>query len=155
MEVSRETHFRLAFLMWALVGTGLLIAGGAFLFGNRTMSELDPNKGSIGMAEGIGFAIALALGFVKGNFVLPKIARKNMARIEQLPEESPIYMTFSLKSWLLILVMIVTGRTIRFFGAPPLVIGVIYVAVGFALALGSRAYLTGQPVTPVEKRASY
>jgi hypothetical protein len=153
MEVSRETHLRLAFLMWALVGTGLLIAGGVFLFGNRTMSEIDPNRGSVGMAQVIGLVIALALGFAKGNFVLPKIARKNTLRIEQLPEKSPIYMTFSLKSWLLILVMILTGRTIRFFGAPSVVIGTIYVAVGFALALGSRAYLTGHPA-PIEKRAS-
>ena len=152
MEVSRETHLKLAFILWALVGTGLLIAGGIFLFGNRTMSELDPAKGSPGMAEGIGLVIALAIGFAKGNFVLPKIARKNTARIEQLPERSPFYMTFSLKSWLLILVMILIGRTIRFLGAPHLVIGVIYVAVGFALALGSRSYLLAPSVRPLGKK---
>lgn len=154
MQVTRETHLKLAFLMWALVGGGLLIAGAIFLFGNRTMSELDPGRGGFGMAEGIGLAVALGLGFVKGNFVLPKIARKNMVRIDQLPKESPIYMTFSLKSWMLILVMILIGRTIRFFGAPHFLIGVIYVAVGFALVLGSRAYLTAPPAAPVGKRVS-
>jgi hypothetical protein len=154
MEVSRETHLRLAFLIWALVGTGLLIAGGNFLFVNRTMSEIDPNGGSIGMKEGIGFVVALAIGFAKGNFVLPKIARKNVARIEQLPEKSPIYMTFSLKSWLLVGSMMLIGTIIRLLGAPHFVRGIIYVAVGFALALGSRAYLTTQPLTPVEKRIS-
>jgi hypothetical protein len=154
MEVSRETHLKLAFLLWGLVGTGLLIAGGIFLFGGRTMSELDPAKGTPGMAEGIGLLIALIFGFAKGNFVLPKVAQKNIARIEQLPERSPFYMTFSLKSWLLILVMILIGRTIRFLGAPSLVIGVIYVAVGFALALGSRSYLTTPTVRSLEKKVS-
>ncbi len=152
MEVSRETHLRLAFVLWALVGTGLLVAGGVFLFGGRTMSELDPARGAPGMAEGIGLVIALAVGFAKGSFVLPKVARKNVARIEQLPEKSPIYMTFSLKSWLLILAMILIGRTIRFLGAPHLVIGTIYVAVGFALALGSRSYLVAPSVRPLEKK---
>lgn len=152
MELSRETHLKLAFLLWGLVGTGLLIAGGIFLFGGRTMSELDPAKGTPGIAEGIGLLIALIIGFAKGNFVLPKIAKKNIARIEQLPERSPFYMTFSLKSWLLILVMILIGRTIRFLGAPALIIGVVYVAVGFALALGSRSYLVAPSVGPMEKK---
>lgn len=152
MEVTRDTHLKLAFLLWALVGAGLLIAGGIFLFGGRTMSELDPARGTPGIAEGIGLLIALIIGFAKGNFVLPKIAKKNIARIEQLPEKSPFYMTFSVKSWLLILVMILIGRTIRFFGAPALVIGVIYAAVGFALALGSRSYLVAPSVRTMEKK---
>ncbi|MFY9268349.1 MAG: hypothetical protein WAO55_01225 [Candidatus Manganitrophaceae bacterium] len=156
MEVSRETHLKLAFFLWAVVGTGLLLAGGFFLFGQRSMSELDNRFGSggPGIAEGIGFVIALAIGFAKGSFVLPKVARKNIARIEQLPERSPFYMTFSLKSWLLILLMILIGRMIRFLGAPRLVIGVIYVAVGLALALGSRIYLMAEPEVPGKKVAS-
>jgi len=154
MQVTRETHLKLAFFLWALVGTGLLIAGGIFLFGNRSMSEIDPAAGSVGLAQVIGLAIALPLGFVKGNFVLPKIARKNIARIEQLPEESPFYMTFSLKSWLLILSMMLIGTVIRLMGAPHVVRGTIYVAVGLALVLGSRAYLVGRPVAPMEKRVS-
>lgn len=154
MEVSRETHLKLAFLLWGLVGAGLLIAGGIFLFGGRTMSELDARYGTggPGMAEGIGLVIALAIGFGKGNFVLPKIARKNIARIEQLPPRSPFYMTFSLKSWFLILGMMLIGTIIRLLGAPHFVRGVIYVAVGFALLLGSRTYLSPQPAGSVEKK---
>lgn len=152
MEVSRETHLRLAFILWALVGTGLLIAGGIFLFRDRTMSELDPARGTPGIVEGIGFVIALAVGFAKGNFVLPKIARKNVARIEQLPERSPFYMTFSLKSWILIASMMLIGTVIRLLGASYFIRGVIYVAVGFALVLGSRGYLLAPSVHPVEKK---
>lgn len=154
MEVSRDTHLKLAFLLWALVGTGLLITGGIFLFRGRTMSEIDPAGGAIGVAEGIGLVIALIIGFVKGNFVLPKIAKKNIVRIEQLPERSPIYATFSLKSWILILAMMLIGTVIRLLGAPHFVRGVIYVAVGFALALGSRSYLVAPAVRPLEKKVS-
>lgn len=154
MQLSRESHLKLAFLMWALVGTALLFTGGLFLMGNRTMSEIDPNRGSFGAPQAIGLAIGLGLGFVKGNFVLPKIARRNIARIDQLPAESPPYMTFSLKSWMLILSMMLIGTVIRLLGAPPLIRGTIYIAVGLALVMGSRAYLTGPPLTRIEKRAS-
>ncbi|MFQ5781300.1 MAG: hypothetical protein ACE5HN_11025 [Nitrospiria bacterium] len=145
MKVSKETHLKLAFFLWGLVGTGLLVAGGVFLFGDRSLSILKAGQASSGLAEWGGLAVALAVGFIKGRFVLTKIALKYMSRIDHLPDESPVYMTFSLKSWTLILLMIAIGRTIRFLGAPHLIIGTVYIAVGFALVLGSRTYLTGPP----------
>lgn len=144
LNISKETHFKVAFFWWGLVGTGLLIAGSIFLFGGRSLSVLNTGPTAPSKAEWAGLAIALCLGFIKGNFVFKKIARKYMKRIEQLPEKSPLYRTFSLKSWGLILFMIVLGRTIRALGAPHLIIGTIYVAVGLALVLGSRTYLTRQ-----------
>ncbi|MFQ5597990.1 MAG: hypothetical protein ACE5GK_08065 [Nitrospiria bacterium] len=141
MEISRNTHLKIAFFMWGLVGTGLLIAGSFFLFGDRSLSVLDSAKPTPGMTEGLGLAIALVLGFVKGHLVLKKVARKYILRIKSLPETSPFYKTFSVKSWLMIPGMMLIGRIVRTVGAPPLVIGVIYVAVGFALILGSRMYI--------------
>jgi hypothetical protein len=135
IQVSQKTHLKLAFLLWAVVGVGLLIAGVRFLIGADASA----------MATGIGCLIALGLGFAKGYFVLPKIARKNSARIQQLPVESPIWATFSPKSWMLVLLMILIGRTLRALGAPLLLVGVIYLAVGLALLLGSRAYLESSP----------
>lgn len=130
MMVARSTHLKVASGIWGIVGFGLFTAGLFFSFGSV-----------IGIAEGVSFVIALIIGFVKGKFVLPKVARKNIARIEALPEQSPVYMTYSAKSWMLVLGMILIGRTIRFLGAPHFVIGAIYVAVGIALLLGSRVYL--------------
>ncbi len=135
IQVSRQAHLKLAFLLWALVGAGLLTAGVRFILVAHVSM----------LVMGIGSATALALGFIKGYFVLPKIARKNVARIHQLPVESPLYATFSLKSWALVLLMILLGRTLRLMGTPPFFIGVLYVAVGFALLLGSRAYLATAP----------
>ncbi len=141
MQVTRETHLRVAFFMWGLVGTGLLIAGSYFLFGARSLSVLDGAKPKPGLTEAIALILALGVGFIKGNLVLKKVARKYSARIEKLPETSPIYMTFSPKSWILVAGMMALGRITRSIGAPPLVVGVIYVAVGFALVLGSLTYL--------------
>lgn len=133
IQVSRPVHLKLAFLIWALVGAGLMTAGVRFVIVSNAS----------GLATGVGCVLALAVGFAKGSFVLPKIARKNSARIHQLPVKSPLYTTFSPKSWLLVLLMIAIGRTIRALGGAPLFVGVIYLAVGFALLLGSRTYLTG------------
>jgi len=141
MMVSRSTHLKIAAGLWGIVGFGLLMAGLNFLFGDRTMTTLPGGGSEIGMTEGISFVVALMIGFVKGKIVLPKVAKKNIARIETLPEPSPWYMTFSAKSWMLILGMIILGRAIRFLGAPYFIVGAIYVAVGVALLLGCRSYL--------------
>jgi len=93
------------------------------------------------MSVGLGLAVALLLGVVKGGLVLPKIARKNIARIHLLPIQSPVYCTFSVKSWALVLLMILIGRGLRAVGLPLFFIGLIYVAVGLALLLGSRTYV--------------
>jgi len=130
-------------MTWGLVGSGLLIAGAFFLFGNFTRSDYGMDNPGPGMTEGIGLIIGIVLGFIKGNFVLRKIARKYSARILALPVSSPIYKTFSPKSWIMVLGMMILGRTIRALGAPHLIIGVIYVAVGCALLMGSRTYLSG------------
>lgn len=132
--------------MWGMVGTGLLIAGAVFLFGGRSLSVLSDGRGGPGMAEGMALMIALVIGFIKGNFVLKKLAKRYISRIKALPETSPIYMTFSPKSWIMIVGMMTLGKAIRVLGIPPLVIGGIYVAVGFALVLGSRTYLLSHQV---------
>ncbi len=140
MNIKRETHLKVAFLMWGLVGTGLLISGAIFLFGNRSLSVFGEGRPGPGFTEAIGLAIALTIGFIKGNLVLKKLARKYIARIKTLPEKSPVYMTFSPKSWVMVVGMMLLGKIVRSVGAPHLVIGVIYLAVGFALVLGAQAY---------------
>jgi len=131
VQVTRQTHLRLAFCLWAAVGFGLLTAGLRWISGSDATT----------MSVGLGLAVALLLGVVKGGLVLPKIARKNIARIHLLPIQSPVYCTFSVKSWALVLLMILIGRGLRAVGLPLFFIGLIYVAVGLALLLGSRTYV--------------
>ncbi len=131
--------------MWGLVGTGLLIFGMNTLFG-RSLSVLNADRTNPGMMEGIALSLALTVGFIKGNFVLKKLALKYTSRIHALPEMSPVYMTFAPKNWILVIGMITLGKIVRTFGASPLIIGGVYVAIGVALVLGSRTYLTGHQV---------
>lgn len=132
MKVGREVHRKIAFLLWGVVGVSLLVAGVIFVSNSGT----EFNVTSVGL-----LGVGLALGLIKSRFVLNKVAKKNIQRIDTLPQESSVLATFSLKSWGLILVMILLGRTIRFLGAPYPIIGLIYMAVGFGLALSSRRYI--------------
>jgi len=131
MQVTREVHLRLAFVLWAIVGSALFSVGLIWVL----RSDVTPTS------LWLSLAVALILGGVKGGIVLPKIARKNSARIHLLPMQSPLYCTFSVKSWGLVLLMILIGRGLRAAGLPLFFAGLIYVAVGFALLLGSRTYL--------------
>lgn len=144
MNISKEMHLKVAFFWWGMVGTMLLIVGSGLLFGGRSLSVLNTEPTSPGMGQWAGLAIALCIGFIKGHFVFKKVARKYMKRIEHLPAKSPLYMTFSLKSWGLILSMMALGVTLRVLGTPQLLRGIIDVAVGFALVLGSKTYLIRQ-----------
>jgi hypothetical protein len=141
MMVSRKTHLTIAAILWGLVGFGLLMAGLFFLFGNRGMGTLPGQEAGIGTTELIALIVAVLLGGAKGKFVITKVGKKNRARIESLPEVSPVYTTFSGKSWVMVLGMILLGRLIRLGGASPVAVGAIYVAVGVALLIGSRVYL--------------
>ena len=138
MMISRNTHLKVAAALWGFVGLGLLLAGSFFLFGNHAAGD---GPFGVGMASIVGFVVALVIGGIKGRLVLPRVGKKNVARILALPEKSPLHMTFSAKSWLLVLLMIAIGRLIRFAGAPPFIVGTIYTAVGVALLLGSTCYL--------------
>ncbi len=126
--ISQRVHLGLAFAWWLLVGIGLFVAGGIFLFGSS------PSLLHLG-----GVALALALGYGKSR-MLDKMAGKNIIRIRSLPETSSLAATFSGKTWLLIVLMIVLGRTLRALGTPRPLLGVVYLAVGFALALSSRVF---------------
>jgi len=137
MNVTHKIHCRIAFFVWAAVGLGLFAAGSFFFFRGAAENSLFFNI--------TGGVLALVIGFVKGNFVLRKVACRNLDRINGLPTHSSIFATFSVKNWLLVLLMIVIGRTIRLFGTPDSMIGVIYLAVGLALGSGSRFYLTVAP----------
>lgn len=149
MQITREAHLRIAFMTWTLVGTGLLIFGMNVLFG-RSLGVLDNGSPSPGLAEGVGLVLALTVGFLKGNFILRRVALKYIARIQMLSEMSPFYMTFAPKNWILVVGMMSLGKLIRTFASSPLVIGVIYVTVGFALVLGARSYLMEPQVAQAE-----
>jgi hypothetical protein len=81
---------------------------------------------------------ALLIGTAKSLLVLDKTARKSLARIMQLNDNTCIGAVYSWKTWLLVALMMASGITMRRLTEPGMVIGTIYLAIGWALFLSSR-----------------
>jgi hypothetical protein len=120
---SISTHLMLGALIWSIVGF-FLMANGYFLASLADQSWL--------------IFLGLALGTAKGLFVLDQVARKNIKRIQGFEPKACIGSVYSYKTWLLVMMMIVLGRTLRMTILPGEIVGVIYLAVGWGLMLSSR-----------------
>lgn len=121
--LSISTHLMLAALIWSVVGFFLMV-NGFFLISLAERSWL--------------ILLGLALGTAKGIFVLDRVARKNIKRLHGFERKTCIGSVYSYKIWLLVIIMIVLGRTLRLTVLPGEVVGVIYLAVGCGLMLSSR-----------------
>ena len=121
--VSIKTHLFSAGLIWSLVGVGLMTFG--FYL--------------ISLKGNYWFAVAgIVLGTVKTFFVLDRVARKNVKRIEEFEDKVCLGSVYSWKTWVLVLAMILMGRYLRTSSLPREFVGFIYIAVGWALLLASR-----------------
>ena len=121
--VSIKTHLMVAAALWS--GVGL------FLF----------SRGALILLEDSAYFVVLAgivAGTLKSLVVLDKTAAKNVRRILQFGESTCIGGVYSWKTWLLVVCMIVGGRLLRHSSLPSAVVGVLYVAVGWALLFSSR-----------------
>ncbi|MGW8286954.1 MAG: hypothetical protein ACWGOD_01835 [Desulfobulbales bacterium] len=121
--VSIKTHLFSAGLIWSLVGCGLLFFG-------FYLVSLNGNY---------WYAVAgLILGTVKTIFILDRVARKNVKRIKEFEDKVCLGSVYSWKTWMLVLAMILLGRYLRTSALPREIVGLIYIAVGWALLLASR-----------------
>ena len=85
------------------------------------------------------FAIlGIVLGTAKTFFILDRVALKNVKRIKEFKDKVCIGSVYSWKTWLLVAGMIGMGRFLRTTVLPGEIIGLIYIAVGWALMLASR-----------------
>jgi len=121
--VKVRTHYFLAAMIWSLVGLGLLGRGFLFLHQSGQYAVL---------------LVALVLGTLKAIFVLQRSAGKNIERIGQFQGRTCFGAVFSFKAWSLVLLMVLLGRWLRSSGCPPVYIGLLYAAVGWALLFSSR-----------------
>lgn len=123
---SARTHLLLAAFMWSVVGTLLL------LFGLRW---------AIGAAlpyGGVLLACALFAGLLKGHFILRRAARRTIARIESRGDGRCIGGFLSAPTWGFVVLMMLLGYWLRHGLLPRAIVGLVYVAVGVALASASR-----------------
>ena len=136
---TRRLQKLLAASLWTIVGIGLSLGGCYFMF------------------NGFGWwALALAvpmiaLGFVKGRFILDKMAKKAVVRIAERGPTAPWWGFYPLRTWILIAAMMATGIVLRnvipaifWSGHAPAVyfgyVGLVYLAVGVALIHASRTW---------------
>jgi hypothetical protein len=121
--VSIKTHLFSAGLIWSLVGCGLLFFGFYLVSLNGSY----------------WYAVAgLILGTVKTIFILDRVARKNVKRIKEFEDKVCLGSVYSWKTWMLVLAMVFLGRFLRTSALPREIVGLIYIAVGWALLLASR-----------------
>ena len=120
---STTSHLFLAAALWTLIGSGLLIRGTIWLAAvERSWITLP----------------AVALGCLKSLFILDKSAKTSIERIRQLKDGSCLGGVYSLKTWALVVIMIMLGYLLRRSPLPLEINGFIYITVGWSLVLSSR-----------------
>lgn len=81
---------------------------------------------------------ALVAGTVKALLILDNTARKGVHRILEMADGTCLGAVYSVKTWLLVLVMMGTGMILRHSSLPREVLGGLYITIGWALFFSSR-----------------
>lgn len=118
---SPATHFLLAAVLWSFIGAYLLARGALLYDGAHFWPVL----------------VALLLGAGKARWVLARSARKNIARIQAMADNSCLGAVYSLKMWFFVLLMMLAGRGLRQVGLADMWVALVYLAVGSGLFLAS------------------
>lgn len=116
----------LAAIFWTAAGSGLFVVGLVWAVGWGTLQTawLAP--------------LFLALGIAKAEWVLRRVTVRICTRVVERGEMQWLPGFMSLKLWLAIGAMILTGTLLRRYVLSLDVAGLIYVAVGLALLLAAR-----------------
>ncbi len=81
---------------------------------------------------------AVMLGTLKSIFILDKTAVRSIRRIKEFDDITCIGAVYSWKTWLLVALMMLFGMSMRMLIEPGMVIGALYMAIGWALLFSSR-----------------
>lgn len=150
MKMSHAALALLSGLIWMAVGSFLLSLGLKLLLGSldpghvSSLPIIDNLSSTFGGAEQVALllvALGMLIGYMKGRHVLGKSAVKGIERIKSLPNPSNLSKIYSAKYYLLLGGMMALGMSIRFFGVPDDIRGLIDVAIGAALIQGSLIYI--------------
>ena len=124
---SVRTRLGLAAATWSAVGAGLFAAG--LIWSNEARGPL----------TSVLLVLALGVGWLKARFVLEPRAAANARRIAAAGDGRCLGGFFSWGSWAFVAGMIVLGAALRRSTLPRTWLGALYVAVGAALLVASRA----------------
>jgi hypothetical protein len=125
----------LAFSIWITGGVFLMVR--ALQFWQQLPPEAAPDPGLwLGVV-----AASAAVGMAKGRFVLNKTSQRNIDRLRALAVAQRPYRVYSVRSWVMIALMVMISLSLTLFNAPLLWRGAVNLAVGLALVTSSLAYL--------------
>jgi hypothetical protein len=119
----------MAGIMWMGIGVMLDVLSYGWLKGKRTDHAV--------LAAVIGFLCALIIH----HFGFLRVVDKNLARILPMQGKRCIFSFMPLKSYILIVVMMLIGFLLRHSAIPKLYLSVLYIGIGTALILSSVRYL--------------
>lgn len=122
---SSRLQLLLAGVIWSTVGMGLISVG--------TYWVVSTSDHIIGL-----LAISLCLGLGKSLLVLDRVASRIVKRIELRGEGRCLASFYSLRVWVIVVIMILMGRILRGAGISYSLLGLIYAAVGTSLLMSSR-----------------
>jgi len=86
------------------------------------------------------FLLSLAGALFIGHYLLAKIARRNLKRLDQKPSKICVFAFQPLRSYLIILLMVAMGVGLRRSDLPRVWLAVVYSLMGGALIVASRLY---------------
>ncbi|MBV5305668.1 MAG: hypothetical protein J0652_03130 [Desulfobulbaceae bacterium] len=121
--VPRQIHLLLAASLWSIIGIFLMIRGMSWLTTTERLWLTIP---------------AVIAGSLKSLFILDNSARKGVHRILELADGTCLGAVYSIKTWLLVLVMIGSGIVLRHSSLPKELLGGVYMTIGWALFFSSR-----------------
>lgn len=119
----------------------LLLPAGFMWMGVGIMLCVMAFRWLVSTPQPVPFAVAgIAAGIVAYRFGFVTIAQKNIDRIEALPGKRCFFSFITFRSYLLVIVMMTLGITLRHSSIPREWLSVIYSCIGLGLALSSIRY---------------
>ena len=86
------------------------------------------------------FLFSLIAAFFVGRYLLSRIAQRNLKRLDQQPQKICLFAFQPLRSYLIILVMVGLGISLRRSDLPRVWLAVLYSIMGGALIVASHSY---------------
>jgi uncharacterized membrane protein len=146
--VSKQQLSQTAGCVWGIVGIFLVYRG----MGLYQLAAQEQNSSQEAII--ISVVLGIALGIIKGKFVLSKTARWNRDRIDQLTPPLKIHQVFAGPFYGFIAGMMMLGFILRtynsFFGGY-IVVATIYCGIGMALLAASTIYWKKTVPHPLKK----
>lgn len=130
MQVSHKQHFLNAACFWTLTGAILGFVGFKWLWSGFAQNSW----------VWLLVALAVLLGWAKGEFMIGKAGKKAIERIHHLPECSSFHRVFTPGQWVFVFSMMGIGMLIRFSGLDKSYRGIILAVVGVGLLWASRYF---------------